>query len=106
MNGIVYILRRDDRMCKIGYTRRGRRRLNELIGEYGHLWIVHQIPTSSPEDLERYLHKEYAHRRDGNTEWFSLTEGDIQRIKMIQVHVHRVTFWEALKGVLRWGWRI
>ncbi len=105
-NGIVYIIRRADGMCKIGYTRNIVQRFSELRTEFGRLDLVHTIVTDDPEDLERYLHKEFWRKRDGLTEWFALGDGDVQRIQMIKTHVHRVTFWEAFRGFLRWVWGI
>jgi hypothetical protein len=105
-NGIVYIIRRADGWCKIGYTYDMGRRMSELRGEYGELYVVHKVATESPQDLERYLHKEFWKKRDGLTEWFLLDDGDVQRIRMIKTHVHRVTFWEAFRGFLRWVWGI
>jgi len=105
-NGIVYIIRRADGWCKIGYTRYPSHRLINLRNEFGPLEVVHTITTESPEDLERYLHKEFWKKRDGLTEWFALDDGDVQRIQMIKTHVHKVTFWEAFRGFLRWVWGI
>jgi len=105
-NGIVYVLRRVDGLCKIGYTYNPRQRIADLRQEFGRLEVVHTIPTMSPQDLERYLHKQFASKRDGMTEWFALGPGDIQKIQMIRSHVHHVTFAEVFRGMLRWIWGI
>lgn len=79
--GVVYLMRMGE-FYKIGFTRisaQARRAIFQSGSPYP-IEIVHEIRTAKPEDLERSLHEQFAHKRR-NGEWFALSPDDIEYIK-------------------------
>lgn len=79
--GTVYLMHAGD-FYKIGFTRISTKsRLAVLqAGNPYPIEVVHEISTSKPEELERSLHEQFAHRRR-NGEWFELSPTDVDYIE-------------------------
>ena len=65
---IIYFLRREDGMIKIGVTGRYRHRLSSLQREHGQLRLLLAYAGTRREEFE--AHRRFRHFRMGSSEWF------------------------------------
>lgn len=65
---------------KIGITKDMVKRINSLnTSSPTGIIVLYQKETDRAKDIEKYLHKKYAHK-NSNLEWFQLTNSDIMDI--------------------------
>jgi hypothetical protein len=79
--GVVYLMQMGE-FYKIGFTRisaQARRVILQSSSPYP-IEVLHEIRTSTPEQLERSLHEQFAHKRRNN-EWFALSPDEVDYIK-------------------------
>lgn len=79
--GCVYLIKAENGLYKIGYTYGLRKRLSQLKKRIPvPISCEHFILTETPEQLEKELHRQFAHR-NFTGEWFALTAADVATIK-------------------------
>lgn len=83
--GIVYFLRREDGLTKIGYTRHRDSRYSRLRDKHGPLEVQAEFPSDNPPALEIQMHKEFAQFRVKG-EWFRLPDEEVELlVQMLDV---------------------
>lgn len=85
MPGQVYLLKSPTGHLKIGYSKNPPKRAKRIAaGLPFDLETVHTIPTNQMAGLEYELHDKYEGRRIKKTEWFTLTEQEVDDIRTIK----------------------
>jgi hypothetical protein len=82
--GFVYLFKLETGHYKIGLSENPERRSKEVVsGLPFSIEILHTIPTNQMECLEYELHDRFKAKRYAKTEWFNLSEADVESIKTI-----------------------
>lgn len=85
--GVVYFLRREDGLTKIGYTRHRDSRYSRLREEHGPLEILAELPGDQPHALEAEMHEDFAqYRIEG--EWFKLPDEEVELVIQVLEVMH------------------
>jgi len=73
----VYLIKSDENLYKIGYSKNVNKRLKQLkTANPNNLQIVETYKSAFPRKLENYLHNIFKHKRVSG-EWFDLDISDI-----------------------------
>ena len=76
MSGWVYLIRNKD-LYKIGITQNFQQRMNQLSPDE----IVSKLETNNYKELEKQLHRKYKNVRIPQTEYFRLTDSQLESCK-------------------------
>ena len=76
MSGFVYLIRNKD-LYKIGITQNFQQRMNQLSPDE----IVSKLETNNYKELEKQLHSQFKSVRIPQTEYFRLTESQLENCK-------------------------
>ena len=88
-SGYVYLVTHINApgLHKIGLTRHPRKRIEQLGGDQ--LTVVAMIRTSDPERIEKALHRNLKSARVPQSEWFNLSEQQLDAVKRAMTNAHQ-----------------
>lgn len=78
--GYIYLLRSENNRYKIGRAKDLEARVHQIEREYPiRIKLIHSFAVADTPSAERTFHNLFRERRLDNTEWFELTQDDIER---------------------------
>jgi hypothetical protein len=84
LDGYVYLIRIETGQYKIGYSKDPEVRSKQIIGPLPvEIEVLHTIPTNQMACAESELHGRFYRSRFGKTEWFELSDEDVEYIRAI-----------------------
>jgi DNA-binding CsgD family transcriptional regulator len=83
IQGYVYIISSELGFCKIGRTKNVAARMTQLKSMPLKVDLIHTIACEDEVKFEKELHERYKDKKKSG-EWFSLTEDDIEDLKLIK----------------------
>lgn len=82
--GFVYLMKSGNGYYKIGISKNAGSRLYGLRRQFPvEIDIVHKIASNNYRNVEKFLHRKYAHRK-AELEWFKLEPEDIRWLTALQ----------------------
>lgn len=86
--GFAYAIRRQsDNFCKCGISTNPRARMAKIAANHPRdvLTLVAEIPVKDMGAAEQFIHKTFAHKQVGASEWFRLTDADISSLSTLHM---------------------